>query len=293
MALPAVQQNRNDAPLWLKELLEAGFKPYIASSARLLPFLNTRPFGVEAATYVMENQAHHPFHEAYLLSNSLSFKSPDLKMPHWVLIDCVLMQTAVVGFMNNKGDVSENLLQHYRNDSSIDFENLNHIPVSGQIASPNADGKSLTGISLFSLARDIDGPKKLGFFTKALAFEVHQGHRYEWYYGVAQYDNPALRIHGRFAPRMEIYQPIVLLHPRKDMTLVYKMRIDFDPYALEASPVTAAPEPTFWMNAKDRDAKLRMQEGIAAGKRYFIAPPFSVVKGDEILLPIIEEAGSP
>ena len=48
--------------------------------------------------------------EAYLLSNSLSYESPNLKMPHWVLIDCVLMQTAVVGFTIAKSAVPEELL---------------------------------------------------------------------------------------------------------------------------------------------------------------------------------------
>lgn len=289
MSQTKLQPAQQAAPQWFTDLLAAGYMPYIATSRRLLPSLNIMPFGHQAACFLMEEMEHGPFHEAYLLSNSLSFKSPDLKMPHWVLIDCALMQTAVVGFMVAKGDVSDNLLHHYRADKCIDFDKLTHVPVSGQIASPSSDGNSLTGISLFSLARDIDGPRMLGLLTKALALEVYQTAKYQWYYGIAQYDNPALRIHGRFSSRTEIYQPMVPLHPKKDLTLVYKMRIDFDPYTIDKKPENENPNPTFWMRADDIEAKRRMQDGIKAGKTYVLAPPFSVAREDGIYLPIIEE----
>ena len=107
------------------------------------------------------------------------------------------------------------------------------------------------------------------------------------FYGIAQYDNPSLKIHGRFSSRMEIEQAMVPLHPRKEMTLIYKMKIDFDPFTVEEAP--REEEPTFWLNATDTAMKAQIQEGIRQGRRYQIAPPYAVHKDGVVLLPIIEE----
>lgn len=281
------QPAQQTAPSWLHAIKAQGFHPYLATSERLLPHLNLRPFGQDITPYLMENPDHGPFHEAYLLSNSLGFKSPDLKMPHWVLMDCVLMQTAVVGFMVARDRVPEEMLHHYRNDASVDLDRLDYIPISGQISSPSLGGKGLIGFSLFSLAQPIGGPKSLGLYTKALAMETYRAATYDACFGIAQYNNPAIKVHGRLASRVEIYQPIVPLHPGKDMTLIYKTSVDFDFNNLE-KPLPDV-EPTFWLNAHDIGGKIRMQNGIKDGKSYVIVPPFSVKRDGEIFLPIREE----
>lgn len=79
---------------------------------------------------------------------------------------------------------------------------------------------------------------------------------------------------------------MVPLHPKREMTLVYKMAIDYDPYAIDA-PV-ASVDPTFWLNATDAVAKKRMQLGLKEGKTYRIAPPFMEARDGGIFLPIIE-----
>jgi hypothetical protein len=278
------------APAWLEEMEALGYRPYIATSERLLPIFNTKPFGKDAACFVMENPEHHAFHEAYLLSNSLSFEKPDIKMPHWVLVDCVLLQTAIVGFMKKVSEIPETLLKHYQEDASVDVDQLTYLPVSGQIASMAADGKSVVGLSLFSLGPKLGEPKGLGLYTKALALEVYRAAQYEYVYGITQYDNRSLRIHGRFADKMEIYQATVPLHPFKDMTLIYRMSLKYDPYKLDEKPPEN--EPTFWLNAKDAEGKKRIQAGMKAGKRFLIAPPFIVKRDGEVFLPIVEEDAS-
>jgi hypothetical protein len=275
------------APAWLLEMDALGYRPYIATSERLLPFFNTKPFGRQADCFLLEDPKHHAFHEAYLLSNSLSFEKPDIKMPHWVLVDCVLMQTAIVGFMKDVSKIPEPLLKHYHDDASVDVSQLQSLPVSGQIASLAADGKSVVGLSLFSLGPRLGEPKGLGLYTKALALEVYRAAQYEYIYGITQYDNRSLRIHGRFAEKMEIYQPTVPLHPYKDMTLIYRMSLKYDVYNLDKGP--AEKEPTFWLNAQDKEGKQRIQAGMTKGKRYIIAPPFLVKRDGECFLPIVEE----
>jgi hypothetical protein len=280
-------ETANCCPRWFKVLLDKGYEPYIATSRHLLDSLNTGVFGYPISLHLLDDESQVPFHEAYLLSNSLSFSSPDLKMPHWVMIDCALMQSAIVGFSRAIEDIPAEILKHYENDPRIDLSKLKRIPVSGQIASPGTSQGSFVGISLFSLGQQIAAERQLGLFTKALALEVYRAGRRGTFYGIAQYDNPALKIHGRFSTKMEIEQAMVPLHPRRDMTLIYRMNIDFDPYRIEERPPERSP--TFWLNAKDREGKARIQSGIREGRRYQIAPPFAVLRGGEVFLPIIEE----
>jgi hypothetical protein len=261
------QHDAKKPPEWLTQLLDKGYQPYIATSRHLLPYLNTEPFGQKVEIHLLNDLEDSPFMEAYfmletfLVSNALSYEAPGMKMPRWVLIDCVLMQTAVIGFTVKKEKLPEGLLTAYREDENIAFDKINRIPVSGQIASPNIGARSITGSTLFSLGRRwLNDAQHLGLYTRALAFEVYKAREYDYYYGITQYDNVALRIHGRFTSEMEIDQPIVALHTQKDMTLVYKMKLDYDPYNPNAPH--AEQEPTFWLNARDKEKKREMQKGI-------------------------------
>jgi hypothetical protein len=283
----ALENENTTQPEWLLTLLEKGYEPYIATSRHLIESLNTAPFSYPIPIHLLDDENQIPFYEAYLLSNSLSFASPDLKMPHWVMIDCALMQSAIVGFTRTVEDLPPALLKYYEDDPRIDLSKLSRIPVSGQIASPATTQGSFVGISLFSLGQMLGDDTRLGLYTKALALETYRARQNGTFYGIAQYDNPALKIHGRFSSKMEIEQATVPLHPRKDMTLIYKMTIDFDPYTVEQPPSDI--EPTFWLNANDKEMKLSIQEGLRQGRRYQIAPPFAVKRDGAILLPIIEE----
>lgn len=288
------QHSKEQAPDWLLKLIDKGFEPYIATARHLLPHLNTTPFGQKAKIYLMDEVENSSFLEAYfmleayLLSNSLGFESPNYKMPNWVLIDCVLMQTAVVGFTAAKSVLPDELLDYYRADERIELDKLQRIPISGQISSPNIGAKSMMGISLFSLGRRwLNNEKNLGLYTKTMSLEVYNAKNYDCYFGIAQYDNPSLKIHGQFGHEIEIDQPMVPLHPGKDMTYIYKMKIDYDPYH-PGKKITDV-KPDFWLNARDIDKKREMQEGIRKGKKYVIVPPFWVKRDDGIFLPIVEK----
>jgi hypothetical protein len=79
----------------------------------------------------------------------------------------------------------------------------------------------------------------------------------------------------------------VLLHHYKELTFVYKMRLDYDPYHLLA-PLPES-EPDFWLSAHDANKKYEIRKGIQKGKRYIIAPPFSVQRDAGVFLPIVEK----
>ena len=274
------------APEWFSRLMLKGYRPYIATSRRLLEFINLTPYGLPADLYLLDDAEQIPFHEAYLLSNSLGFSAPDLKMPHWVLIDCALMQSAVVGFTRAVGDIPPELRDYYKADPRVDLSKLSRLPISGQIASPSAEPGNFVGISLFSLGRHFGGDAGIGLYTKALALEVYKVREGGTFRGISQYDNPAIKIHGRFSRSLEIEQVMVPLHPRREMTFIYKMDVDYDPHGLEDVPL--AVEPTFWLNARDTVTKRRMEIAKSEGRTFRIVPPFITHRDGESFVPIVE-----
>jgi len=272
-------------PSWYEETLAAGFLPYVITSRRFIPHLDVAILDPEVRYFLLERSEDRHFIEAYLLSNALCFGDVKYRLPHWVFIDCGLMQTAVIGFMKPIDMVPENLLTYYRNAASISFADLDYIPISGQILSPTL-ADEVVGISLFSLARHFPFVRGVGLATKALALIVCRASSYSRFLGIAQYDNPSLGIHGRMSRQMQIYQPILPLHPGADMTFIYEMKIDFDPFDLDS--VMSDTEHDYLIESKDLAAKLRLKTLIDGGARIAIKPPFQVRSGGEISIPIKE-----
>ena len=187
----------------LESLIQNGLVPYIATSKNFVGSLDMSVLGDNGFVMLMEDEASAAFHEAYLLSNSLAFGNADLKMPNWVYIDCVLMQGAVVGFAMKIEDAPDKLLQFYKDDPKVDLEALKYIPVSGQIASTNIDGRSMTGFSLFSLRKYLpnrDIPS-LAITTKYIALKAYKADQKDKYFGISQYDNRALLTMGPFVTK--------------------------------------------------------------------------------------------
>jgi hypothetical protein len=271
----------------MQHLRDFGLRPYAATAGHLLPALDLGAAGEDVLVARLEDPAAKGFHGAYNVANALAFGARDLTMPGWVYIDCVLMQTAVVGFAAPKAMVPQSLLDEFGPAA----EALDWLPVSGQTASPAIDGNALVGFSLFSLRSYWPELPALGLATKGLALEVYQAKSFERFLGITQYDNPALAMHGRFGNSIEVISARVPLHAQGDVSLVYGMKIDFDPAALGEEP-KAPRAPDFWVDAHDPSSIDRLEAGIAAGKRYFILPPFQVREGQTIKLPIAEETHS-
>lgn len=280
-------------PAWLSDIMAAGFVPYVAASEYLLSSLNLTPFNVPVTQYVMQRHGDKPFLDAYLSANFLSFgsKDADYKMPSWVYVDCVLFPTAVVGFMLPKAAVPHGLLSEMKEDSPETFDNMRHIPISGQVDTKALDG-SYINFSLFSLGRRLNGFQKLALYTKALSTEVHgiRGNG-KAYRVICQYNNPSMKVHGLISSKLEIEQPMVPLHPSRAMTLVAKMLVDYDPHNLEQprEPVV----PNFWLEATDVRRKGYMQEKINEGYSFAVVPPYVEKRNDGIFLPVREYAPQP
>lgn len=276
---------------WLKEILDLGLVPYVSTSAHFADSLDFSLFEETHITRFLAEEDHKKFHDAYLLSNSLGFGNADLKMPNWVYIDCVLMQTAVVGFAIVVEKASDELLEFYRNDPSVDLDRLDYIPISGQIASMGIDGKTITGYSVFSLKKYVPEIKhiRLGSLTKYAALSVYQADKRERLMGIAQYDNHAVKLHATFGRKMYIEQPTMPLHPLKDMTFTYSMKAVFDEDRIFGGIKDDGKQPDFLMRADDLDMKKEMRKRMTNGEKFYIKDPIQIIKDGEVYLPICVE----
>jgi hypothetical protein len=279
---------------WLQDCLGLGLIPYVAASEFYCAHLDFSIFEGHHRLMLLERAEDGPFHEAYLLSNSIAFGNPELKMPNWVYMDCVLMQSAVVGFALPKEEVPESLLAFYNSDPKIDVDSLELIPVSGQIAGLGIDGETLIGFSLFSLRRHLADLKLPSFakHTKAAALHVYNAERYERFVGIAQYDNLALRVHARFGRKTYIDRPTMPLHPLADLTLAYRMKIMLDDARI-FGPEAPKDEPyDFLMRFDDRARKQDMHRRMLKGEQFVVRDPTQIVQDGIVYLPISAEQAS-
>jgi hypothetical protein len=273
---------------WVSQLLDAGLVPYVATSEHYLKYLDLSLFGGKEIIRLLENPEHRNFHEAYLVSNSLAFGNPNLKMQNWVYIDCVLMQTAVVGFAIPTAKAPSTLVNHYERDPWVDADKLDYIPISGQIASLGIDRRTLVGFSLFSLRRQIEhiDVHKLAHKTKYAALKVYRAEELDKYVGISQYDNKGLLTHTLFGKKMYIDQTTAPLHPLRDMSFTYSMKVDLDEGRILGDMSKSAGDYDFLLKADDLQSKLEMQGRIRNGERFYIQDPVHLRKDDGLYLPI-------
>ena len=276
---------------WLSKLMDLGLVPYVATSKAFVPYLDLSIFEGHEVIKLLEDPKERNFHEAYLVSNSLGFGNPDLKMPNWVYIDCVLMQSAVIGFALPVSKAPDSLISFYEDDPYVDINALDYIPVSGQIAALGIDGQTLTGFSLFSLRRQLasmDIPK-LAAFTKFIALYVYKAEDKKQFTGLSQYDNKALKTHALFGKKMYIDQTIMPLHPLNEMSFTYSMKITLDENRLLGKTLPPAEDYDFLLKNDDTAAKHGMQRRIDNGERFYITSPIHIQKEDGLYLPICLE----
>lgn len=273
---------------WMSELMDAGLVPYVATSEAFLDHFDLSLFGGNAVVKLLEKEEDRNFHEAYLVSNSLAFGNPDLKMPNWVYIDCVLMQTAVVGFALPVSMAPDHLIDYFERDPKVDVKTLDYIPVSGQIAALGGDGKRFVGFSLFSLRRQIGDIKidKLAHKTKYAALSAIRAEEGDSFVGISQYDNKALTTHTRFGSKMYIEQTTMPLHPLRDMSFTYKMKVELDEDRILGDMTSGAKGYDFLLKADDLAKKREMQERMRGGEKFYIMDPVHIEKDDGLYLPI-------
>ncbi len=189
--------------------------PYALTTHRNLPFLDLDlDLDTPVETLLIEEEDHSEFGSLLTRSNHQAFGGPqDMGMPMWVMLDCAILPSAVVGFMLDVDDAPDDILDKLEVDD--DYEGF--VPISEYCGCPTLEDNTISGFSLHS---HLPG-QGIATRTKALAMAIY-GAKYQ--IGVTQFYNPAIRVHVRFgAMKIELHRPPVHTHPED--SFVYRLRL--------------------------------------------------------------------
>lgn len=247
----------------LADLIARGFAPFAFGAADNLARLDPTPLGAPLLLLAAEDPDHADLHRTLNRLNGLAYGGADLAMPLWVQLDCGLLPSAFVGFAQRRSALPEALRHDLDPRGGPDA----WVPVSEAIAVPSlVPGRFVS----FSLASLVPG---LGFATKLLALAAT---RCREAVGVAQYDNPALRLHARFG-RLELLQARALGHRHPDRTCVYRLRVDPDRLTrLDRGERAPDVVPDRWLDPADPEALAALDVAVRSGERWDVVAPGSV-----------------
>ncbi|TXD35618.1 hypothetical protein FRC98_15535 [Lujinxingia vulgaris] len=198
-----------------QDQLEHKLIPYVLTTARNLPFLDLEvDIGRPLEVLRVEDDQNGEFCSILNRSNQEAFGGPDsMGMPLWVMLDCAILPSAVIGFMLPRADTPPSILEKL--DVDDDYEGF--VPISEYCACPTVEADCVSGFSLHSHLMG----QGIATRTKALALAIYKA-RYQ--VGVTQFYNPAIRVHVRFgAMEMSIHRPSVHTYPED--SFVYRLEL--------------------------------------------------------------------
>ncbi len=207
----------------------------------------------------------------YNVLNATAFGAKGIPLANWVMIDLGLLPSgfllvtlprdAIVAAFEDPGrsDAERARLAAVLPAVLAEAERLDYsgpIPVAGYCAAPTPDRHGWVGWSLCSA---VPG---LGSVAKGLGLLAYGARTLT---GVAQFYDPALRIHRKFGP-MQLLAAVLDLH-----TVPHTMAYRTDVFAAEPAP---EPSPTLMLGARDLDGQAAIQARLDAGTHeYFVLSP--------------------
>ena len=221
------------------------------------------------AVLLVEDASNAEFCQILNRGNQLAFGGPtDMGMPLWVMLDCAILPSAMVGFALPRQRTPQAVLDQLEVDD--DYEGL--VPISEYCACPTIGERTVCGFSLHS---HIPG-RGIATRTKALGLCIY-GARHQ--IGVTQFTNPSIRVHVRFGPlEITVHRPTV--HTHAEDSFVYRLALPSQAKMLEMvrgeDEFGAGERPTGQRWLFDPDDELshgRLREHLAAGGRAWVIPP--------------------
>jgi hypothetical protein len=270
-----VPLTRADIAASAEQLLDAGYGLWLVSHGAVLAQLDGHPLGVEVAGLDFLAAAERRWQVAdlmrvYNVLNATAFGAKGIPLQNWVMIDLGLLPSAFLLVTLSPQRAAEALIDHRLSaaarariggvlpavlDEAHRLDYAGPIPVAGYCAarSPIPDG--WVGWSLCSA---IPG---LGTTAKGLALAAYRARTLT---GVAQYSDPALRVHRKFG-RMRLLAAVLDLHPVPG-TIVYRTDVFED-------DDRSARQPTTMLDAHDSAAHRALQARLDAGAEIEILSP--------------------
>ncbi|MBA2661536.1 MAG: hypothetical protein H0U74_04530 [Bradymonadaceae bacterium] len=199
-----------------QDLIDAQLVPYVLTTGANARHLHLEvDVGRPIELLRVEDERNAEFCKILNRGNQLAFGGADsMGMPLWVMLDCAILPSAMIGYMLPRAFVSDTLAAQLELD---DYQG--YVPVSEYCACPTVEDKCVSGFSLHS---HMSG-QGIATRTKAMALAIY-GARHQ--IGVTQFYNPAIRVHVRFgAMEITIHRPTV--HTYAEDSFVY--RLDLPP----------------------------------------------------------------
>jgi hypothetical protein len=249
---------------------EANLKPYVLTMGDNVDRLHLDlPIGSPIEVYRVEDEENAEFCSILNRGNQAAFGGPnDMGMPLWVMLDCAILPSAMIGFMLPRDFVSDEIIDRLEVDDDYD----GYVPISEYCACPTVEPSTVSGFSLHS---HVPG-RGVATRTKALGLLVLGAQRQ---IGVTQFDNPAIRVHVRFGPlEIKIHRPIVHTHPED--SFVYSLDVPTTEELIEIargeSEFGAGERPPGqrWTFLHDDElAHGRLRQHLLDGGRAWVIPP--------------------
>lgn len=189
--------------------------PFLLTASHQLPHLHhLDAFADELHVFLVHEPATRPFAQLLNHTNQLAFGGDtNMGMPLWVMLDCGILSSAIVGFGAPRHTLDPDTLA--RLGVPADYPDHLLVPLSEYCACPTVKPGCVSG---FSLQSQLPG-HALGLRTKALAMLFYGASSQV---GVTQFDNPAIRVHARFGPmKILVHRPVIHTHAHK--SFVYEL----------------------------------------------------------------------
>lgn len=199
----------NDTPL----------RPYAVTAPMNRPWVEA---GMPAGTRWLNpfDEADVPYCVALNRANSFAHDaSPEpgtsataLGMPRWVLLDCCLLPSVMVGFEAPRSAVPPAIAAKLDPSGTLDW-----IAVSEYVGLPSVEQGRHIGISLFSLVTG----QGLGVRSKAMGLRALGSTEL---IGVTQYASPGVAVHMKFGP-LAVLNASVAVHSLPGETFTYRLDV--------------------------------------------------------------------
>ncbi|MCC6807254.1 MAG: hypothetical protein IT381_07510 [Deltaproteobacteria bacterium] len=187
-----------------------------------------------------------------------------LALPGWVMLDCYLLPSSIVGFAQRAAELPASLFEALAPESGDAL-----VPVAAYTALPTPIPGRFIGISLFSLSTGL----RLGLRSKALGLLLY-GATDQW--GITQFDSPSIRIHTNFGPlRFISAEPPI--HTFSHKTFIYRLTVPapdvLERFAASEKPLPPPTSPPLgeWIATNDDGAMTRLKRQIREAPGRFAA----------------------
>ncbi|MEP7126543.1 MAG: hypothetical protein ABJE95_36770 [Byssovorax sp.] len=220
--------------------------------------LDLAPFG-QPAEY-LDAAANAAWVERYHAANRARFPEP-LALPGWVLVDLYLLPAAI-GVLTCPARLCDARPAGLGDDDEA--------VAAAYYAAPSIVAGTVVGVSLISLREGIGAAA----IIKALTLKMLRATTQQ---GIAQWDNPSLRVHTRMGA-LRLLGPAPSAHEKGASSFLYAVDLTDDISWREAmtrkeKATTEAPAGASWMPVADHAALRELLSCAANGERIHILPP--------------------